>query len=128
MSGSPHILLVTHAGFGEGLLEAAEAIMNAPPEVTLMTNKDLTLPELEAKMEEWLKGHQGTRLILTDLPFGSCCQAAKTVASQDPEVGIVAGVNLPVLLAALRSRDHATLQDLLKHIADRGAGAVEIID
>lgn len=124
---APHILLVTHPGFGEGLLEAAETILNAPPQVTLLTNRELTPVQLEERMVAWLADHQGIRLILTDLPFGSCCQAAKHVAHGDPMVGIVAGVNLPVLLAALRSREHASLPELLDHLAQRGAGAVEII-
>ena len=127
MSLKTHILLVTHPGFGEGLLEAAEIILKSRPEVTLLTNRDLNVAELQDKMVSWLAEHKGIRLILTDLPFGSCCQAAKFVAHGDPDVGIVAGVNLPVLLAALRSREHASLGDLLKHLADRGAGAVEVI-
>ena len=127
MSHSPHILLVTHPGFGEGLLEAAEVILKAPVEVTLLTNRDLSVTELEERMVQWLAAREGIRLILTDLPFGSCCQAAKEVAQGDPLVGIVAGVNLPVLLAALRSREHASIGDLLKHLAERGSGAVEII-
>lgn len=127
MSANLQILLVTHAGFGAGLLQAAEAILKSPPEVTLMTNQDLAPAELESQMQEWIEAREGMRLILTDLPFGSCCQAAKSVASQDPQVGIVAGINLPVLLAALRSRDHESMEDLLRHLADRGAGAVEII-
>jgi PTS system N-acetylgalactosamine-specific IIA component len=122
-----HVLLVTHPGLGEGLLQAAEAILKEPPRVTLLSNRDLTPDELEAEMRRWLAERRGIRLILTDLPFGSCCQAAKLVAKGDPEVGIVAGVNLPVLLAALRSREHASLPELLRHLAQRGAGAVEII-
>jgi mannose/fructose-specific phosphotransferase system component IIA len=42
------------------------------------------------------------------------------------EVGIVAGVNLPIFLAALRSREQPDLSSLMRHLQERGRGSVEV--
>ncbi len=124
--GPPPILLVSHRGFGEGLLAAAEAILGQRPPVDLVSNEGISPPELESRIHEWLDHHPGPALILADLGFGSCCQAARRVSRGQAEVGIVAGVNLPVLLAAMRSRDHADLAALLRHLSERGRSSVEV--
>jgi mannose/fructose-specific phosphotransferase system component IIA len=41
-------------------------------------------------------------------------------------VAVVAGVNLPALLAAVRSRELADLPAFLRHIEERGRGGFEL--
>jgi mannose/fructose-specific phosphotransferase system component IIA len=120
------MLLVAHAGFGEGLLEAAEAILGSRPQLDTLSNRGLSPAELERRIGEWLETHPGPALILTDLGFGSCCQSARRITRGRHDVGIVSGVNLPVLLAALRSREHDDLAALLRHVGDRGREGVEV--
>jgi mannose/fructose-specific phosphotransferase system component IIA len=119
------ILLVTHPGFAEGLLKAAEAILGTRPEVEIFSNHDIAPQDQEVLIERWLGAHPGPVLVLTDLGFGSCTTAARRVARDRPEVGIVAGANLPLFLAALRSRSHEDLGTFLEHLATRGRVGVE---
>jgi mannose/fructose-specific phosphotransferase system component IIA len=119
------LLLLAHAGLGEGLLDAATAILGERPPVDLLTNRDRAPAEVEADIRAWLGAADGPALLLTDLSFGSLCQTARRVAGDRPDVGIVAGVNLPVLLAALRSRDLPDLASVVRHLAERGADSVE---
>ena len=125
MSSVTHFLLLTHPGLGEGLLEAAESILGHPAEVQLVTNQDLSTSEVETRITVWLDAAQGPCIIFTDLAFGSLCQAAQKAAKGRKDVGIVSGVNLPVLLAGLRSSAEGSMQERLKHIAERGSGGVE---
>jgi len=122
---APRLLLLTHPGLGEGLLEAAETILGERPPVDLLTNRGLKGNDLDHRLAEWLEAAPGPALILTDLGFGSCCSAARRAAEGNPDIRILAGVNLPVLLAALRSRDHKDLDALITHLAARGAEGVE---
>ncbi len=118
------ILLVAHPGFEEGLLSAAGAILGERPRVDAFSNQGLSREVVEARIEAWLDAHPGPALILTDLGFGSCCQAARLASRGRDHVGIVTGVNLPVFLAALRSREQDGLEDLLRHLHDRGRDGV----
>jgi len=120
------VLLVTHPGLGEGLLEAAEAILGERPNIDHLSNEGLSPDELGRRVDEWLGVHTGSALILTDLGFGSCCQTVRRVTRDRGTVGIVAGVNLPVVLATVRSRDLDDLRKLLEHLGDRGRESLEL--
>jgi mannose/fructose-specific phosphotransferase system component IIA len=94
--------------------------------VDTVSNQGISPEELESRIAAWLEANPGPALILTDLGFGSCCQSARRITRGRHDVGIVSGVNLPVLLAAIRSRDHDDLGGLLRHIGDRGREGVEV--
>jgi len=122
----PSLLLVAHPGFGEGMLAAAASILGARPSVEHISNEGLTPEALGAAIDGWLARHPGPALILADVGFGSCCQAARLVSRGRKEVGIVAGVNLPLFLAALRSREQVDLPSFMRHLEERGRGSVEV--
>ena len=119
------MLLIAHRGLGEGLLTAAESILGERPPIDHLTNDGLSPDELGKRIDSWLEQNPGPALILTDLGFGSCCQTARRVTRDNGEVGILAGVNLPVLLAAARSRELENLSILMNHLAERAMGSVE---
>lgn len=121
------VLLVTHRGLGEGLLTAAETILGERPNVDHLSNDGLSPAELGRQIDEWVENHaDGPALILTDLGFGSCCQTVRRATRGRDSVGIVAGVNLPVLLATVRSRDLGDLRTLVTHLGDRGRESLEL--
>jgi mannose/fructose-specific phosphotransferase system component IIA len=120
------ILLVAHRGLGDGLLTAAETILGRRPEVDQLTNEGLSPEALGEAIDRWLVEHSGPALILTDLGFGSCCQTARRVSRDRKDVGILAGVNLPVLLAAVRSSAQEDLPSFLRHLFARGQGSLEM--
>ena len=120
------MLLVAHRGLGEGLLLAAESILGDRPSIDHLTNDGLSPEDLGRRIDAWLDDHPGPALILTDLGFGSCCQTARRVTRDNKNVGILAGISLPVLLAAVRSRDLADLGSFMNHLAQRGRDSVEL--
>jgi mannose/fructose-specific phosphotransferase system component IIA len=120
------VLLVTHRAYGTGLLDAARAIVGEVAGVDLQENEGLAPEALGAAIDRWLLAHPGPAVILTDLGFGSCCQAARHSIRERTDVGVVAGANLPVLLALLRSREHADLGGFLAHLAERGRESIQV--
>jgi mannose/fructose-specific phosphotransferase system component IIA len=120
------VLLVTHRAYGTGLLDAARAILGEVAGVDLQENEGLAPEALGAAIDRWLRAHPGPAVILTDLGFGSCNQAARIATRARTDVGVVAGANLPVLLALLRSREHADLAGLLAHLAERGRESIQV--
>ncbi len=120
------VLLVAHPGFGEGLLESAESILGFRPPVDTLSNRGLGREALEEHIRRWLDAHPGPALILADVGFGSCCQAARLVARGQDKVAILAGVNLPILLAVARSHEQTDIAAFVRHVAERGRGNVEV--
>ena len=119
------VLLVMHAELAGGLMKAAASILGSVEGVDHLSNKGMSLHDLEEHLQAWIDEHPGPVLILTDIGFGSCCQAARRVSRDDERVGIVAGVNLPTLLAVLRSRDLDDLRTTVRHVAERARESVE---
>ena len=118
-------LLVTHRGYGEGLLAAAAAILGFPPEIDHLTNDGLSPDTLCEAIERWLDAHGPESLVLTDLAFGSCGQSARLAARDRPEMMMVAGVSLPMILALLRAREHADAEAFLRHLRSRTQESIQ---
>ena len=118
-------LLVTHRGYGEGLLAAAAAILGSPPEIDHLTNDGLSPDTLCEAIERWLDAHGPDSLVLTDLAFGSCGQSARLAARDRPEMMMVAGVSLPMILALLRAREHADAEAFLRHLRGRSQESIQ---
>ena len=118
-------LLVTHRGYGEGLLTAAAAILGQPPEIDHLTNDGLSPETLCDAIERWLDAQGPEALVLTDLAFGSCGQSSRLAARNRPEAMMVAGVSLPMILALLRAREHADKDAFLRHLRGRTQESIQ---
>jgi mannose/fructose-specific phosphotransferase system component IIA len=125
MTLSYPVLLVSHRGFAEGLLAAAEAILGERPPIDHLSNEDLSTQALTAAIERWLDAQPGPAVILTDLGFGSCCQSARLSARGRPGTAVIAGVNLPVILALVRSSAAEEFTTFVRHLTERGRTSVE---
>jgi len=119
------VLLVTHPGLGSGLKDAAAAIFGNVDGVDVLSNQGLTPQALEDAIGNWVDGHPGSALVLADLNFGSCCTSARRATRNRPDVGIVSGVNLAMVLAALRSREHESMAALVDHVRERARVEVQ---
>jgi mannose PTS system EIIA component len=62
-------------------------------------------------------------IIFTDLGSGSCALAARKLAIEPSDTGIVCGVNLPMLLDFVFHRD-LPLQALVERLVEKGRGGI----
>jgi mannose/fructose-specific phosphotransferase system component IIA len=101
------LLLVTHQGIGEALLEVARTIVGGKLDVAAFAvEPDADAAAVEGELARWLEAHrvQAPLLLLTDLPGATPHNLAVRVAP--PSVPVVAGVNLAMLLRAINHADH----------------------
>ncbi len=101
------LLLVTHQGIGETMLEVARTIIGQTPDVaTFDVDPDADASAVEGRLARWLEAHrvQAPLLLLTDLPGATPHNLAVRVAP--PSVPVVAGVNLGMLLRAINHAGH----------------------
>jgi len=120
------VLLFTHAGLGNGILEAARSILGEIEGVDVLVGGCGAVEETEDRFAAWLEDHQGPVLVLTDLGFGSCCQSARRVSRGRENVGVIAGINLPAFLAVFRTGPHEDFPALMAHLAERARQSVEV--
>ena len=123
------LLLVTHATYGEALLQCACHVLNKrPPQLAQLgvTPQDDPLDLLPAAehLLQWVDGGRGV-LVLTDVYGATPANIVMKLLAPGRVEGI-AGVNLPMLLRALtyREKDMETL--LTKAIAGGRDGVIDM--
>jgi PTS system mannose-specific IIA component len=123
------ILIVTHQRLGEALIEAAEFVLGYTPEGVTAVSIDLNEPAetLRKKIENGIKTVKGQNgvLILTDM-FGGSPSNLSYSFLEEGRVEVLSGVNLPILLKAIRARQDIVLSELIKEVEVFGKKSISI--
>lgn len=109
-------IVLAHGVLAEGLVGAVRAIAGQDGGLVSLSNAGCDRAAL-ARLVERAVG-EGPALLFTDLAGGSCTSVAAAVARGRPEVRVVAGVNLGMLLDFVFHRDEA-----VDAAAERAAGS-----
>ncbi len=106
MSETPVVVAVVagHARFAEGMLSAVDQITGRGNAFVPVSNTGLGPADLEALIASTLD-RTGARVVFTDLPAGSCTMAARRVQRSRPDVVLVTGANVAVLMEFLFSAE-----------------------
>lgn len=123
------ILIVTHRELGNALIDAAEFILGAKPEAVAAVSIDLN-EKTEELRKKIIKGietvkSEGGVLILTDM-FGGSPSNLSYSFLEEGKVEVLSGVNLPILLKAVRARHQMTLRELAVTIEDYGKKSISL--
>jgi mannose/fructose-specific phosphotransferase system component IIA len=114
-------ILLAHAAMAEGITDAVHHITGAGPDVLVpLSNRGLSP---KALVDEVRRHVQGPTILFTDLPSGSCGFAARLLARELPDLVVLSGVNLPVLLEFVMLRD-LPLAELVPRLLARGRAAL----
>lgn len=116
-----HGVIVGHAGLASALVGAVEQIAGQGSGLTAVSNADCDRDGLEDRIMAAV-GDQPT-VVFIDMPAGSCLFAAMRRLQSVPDVRVVTGVNLAMLLEFVFNRD-GTPADAAEHLAQVGARAI----
>ncbi|MGH7583785.1 MAG: PTS sugar transporter subunit IIA [Gemmatimonadales bacterium] len=114
-------VVVGHAGLAAALVNAVEQIAGAGSGLVALSNSDCDRGALEERIVA--AAVPGPTLVFIDMPSGSCHFAAMRRLESVPDVRVVTGVNLAMLLEFVFHRE-GDLGDVARHLADVGARAV----
>jgi len=100
MSDGPHAVIAAHGDFAAGLVSAVARVAGADAAVRLLpfSNANLGAAEILEALRHAVVSSDA-RVVFTDLPAGSCTIAARRLARERPDLAVVCGANLPMLLA-----------------------------
>lgn len=115
-------IMLAHGAMAEGIVDAVRCITGAAPDVLVpVSNRGLS----PAALADAIRAHigPGPTLLFTDLQSGSCGFAARILARDLPEVTIISGVNLPMLLDFVTQRE-LPIEDLVPRLLEKGRAAV----
>ncbi|HVO35586.1 MAG TPA: hypothetical protein VMT21_08490 [Gemmatimonadales bacterium] len=89
-------VIVAHTELAEALLAAVRAIVGDDTGLVAVSNRGSGLKELVGRLDEAVAGRPA--LLFTDMAGGSCAHTAAALARARPELRVVTGVNLAMLL------------------------------
>jgi PTS system N-acetylgalactosamine-specific IIA component len=118
-------LVAGHGDFAAGLVSAVEQITGRGGTFRTISARDLSGSDLEAMILRKLDG-TGAKVVFTDLQAGSCTMATRRVARERPDVLLIAGANLPMLLDFVFA-DNVADVDAARHATERGRTAITAI-
>jgi mannose/fructose-specific phosphotransferase system component IIA len=119
-------IIVTHGKLAEALRDAAASIAGDASRLEIVSNDGLAPEELAAHVRAALAriGGGGT-IVFTDLGGGSCANACRIFAHDDPRVRIVTGINLPMLVDFVLRRDDLDLDSMVTRLLQRGQSSIQ---
>jgi PTS system mannose-specific IIA component len=103
-----HVLVMTHGMMAEGVCDSAQMILGRQEELSYLSFKpDWSLDTLASQLRERLSGfgENAKVLVLADLFGGTPSNALATLMGEGSDIAAVAGVNLPMLIEVLMSRE-----------------------
>ncbi len=122
-------IIVTHGNLGQELIATAQSIFGAADDIVAISNQGTTPESLAALLREGIDGAAGDDVVvMVDFFGGSCCHACLKVEQEYDNVHLVAGVNLPMVLAFLYKRDGALAVDLLVDIVKRAQSSIQVVN
>ncbi|MDP2470042.1 MAG: hypothetical protein Q8W45_09445 [Candidatus Palauibacterales bacterium] len=114
-------IVVAHGHLARCLAETTESISGILGAIQPISNADCSPEILVKRIREAVDG--GRVIVFVDLDSGSCCHAARSVCRGVPEVPVVSGVNVPMLLDFVFHRDMEPVE-LARRLVSKGQSGV----
>jgi PTS system mannose-specific IIA component len=123
------IVVVTHSGLGEALIESAEMILEGPLEAAMAVSVDLSqsAEQMRKKISAGIKavGKDEGVLILTDM-FGGTPSNLSLSFLEEGRIEVLTGVNLPVVIRAAKMRKDKNLSELAESLQAYGRKSIAL--
>lgn len=114
-------IVACHSGLAPALVAAAEQISGVTGVLLAVSNTDCDRGLIERRLAEAVGGQPA--VIFVDMPSGSCFFAAMRQRREHPEVSVVTGVNLPMLVDFVFHRGDPA-PDTARRAATKGADGI----
>lgn len=116
-------VVVGHGGLAAALIDAVVRIAGRDAALVAVSNTDCDRNALDARISE--ATGSGPAVVFVDMPSGSCLFAAMRRLRELPDVRVVTGVNLAMLLEFVFNADDE-LDDVVRKVVAAGTGAIEV--
>ena len=123
------IVIVTHGRLGEALIEAAEFIIGGRSKALVSVSIDInqSAEKLRKNIQEGIKkvDKKDGVLILTDM-FGGTPSNLSYSFLEEGRIEVLSGVNLPILIQAINTREKLKLSKLAPSLEKFGKKSISL--
>jgi len=121
-------VIVAHGNVGECLMDAVQGILGSQTGCVAVSNTGMGLQELTEAVRKAVEELQKTHsvLLITDMPGGSCHHVCQAYLGERPELRMISGVSVMMLLEFFVKRDRTPLPELVMMMQQRTRDAVRV--
>ena len=119
-------IVVAHGQFAQGLLSALEQIVGPVECLDVFSTQDKARAEIESLVRN-ARQRRGNipLLVFTDLQGGCSSTVCGSLLRAETDVGIIGGVNLPMLVKYVQYREQSALPALYERLLAAGAEGIK---
>ena len=119
------VIICTHGNSAPELLKSAEMICGKQENCQTVSFKEgESLEQLKSEISEKISQLKGTVFCLTDLKGGTPFNTLVSLLKSNPEMEIITGVNIPMLLELFINRSQLEKEELLSGITEAGKNGI----
>jgi len=118
----PRAIVAGHGDFAAGMISAVQQITGRGALLRGISSAQLAGSDLVTLMQRTMD-ETGAHVVFTDLQAGSCSMASRRLLRDRPDVLLIAGANLPMLLDFVMAED-VPAQDAARHALERGKASI----
>ena len=119
---TPRAIVAGHGDFAAGMISAVQQITGRGDAFRGISSSRVTGPDLAELMRRAVE-ETGVQVVFTDLQAGSCSMASRRLVRERPDVVLIAGANLPMLLDFVMA-DGMSPTEAARHAVERGRAAI----
>ena len=121
MSDAPRAIIAGHGDFAAGMISAVQQITGRGALFRGISSQQMSGTDLLEHMRREIE-ESGVTVVFTDLQAGSCSMASRRLLRDRPDVLLIAGANLPMLLDFAMAE--LPPQEAARHALERGRAAI----
>lgn len=120
-------IVLTHGQIGTALIEATESIFGKIDNIHALSTADLSLLDINAKLKQIIAAQdwENGTIIMVSLIGGSCWNSGLALARQLPNIEVISGANLTMLISFLSKRDRYSLLELAEIVKSDSIRGIE---
>lgn len=107
-----HGVLIGHGDVPRALVDAAASIVGDHTGLSVISNIEMSVAEMERRLDEELATHPSGVILFVDMYGSSCFNVGSRGCRNRPNVEVICGVNLPMLIRFLSYRRRLSVNDL----------------
>jgi len=120
-------IILTHGDLGRSLVKTTEDIVGEQKNVFIFSNKKDSLSVLTKKIMTCIGKSSAEKIILfTDLKGGSCWHIGAMLKTQNDNITIISGVNMPMLVTYFSNIYELNFDELIRKTVHDGCRGIEI--
>jgi mannose/fructose-specific phosphotransferase system component IIA len=119
-------IVIGHGQFAQGLLSALEQIVGPVEFCEAFSTQGRARAEIESMVRD-ARQRLGNLplLVFTDLQGGCSTMVCGSLLRAEPDVGVICGVNLPMLVRYVQYRETTALPELYRRLVEAGVDGIK---